>query len=91
MKGKACSRWSALAILLISQLVLAQTVQSPQLDEKASAAVLSLKKIQSRAEIGADYRSFSSALTEAYFSVKIFQESKQAEEHVNFRMRCAIR
>jgi hypothetical protein len=63
-----------------------QTDQSPQLDEKASAAVLSLKKIQSRAEIGADYRSFSSALTEAYFS-----HASKLREHLHFRMRCAIR
>jgi hypothetical protein len=78
MKGKVI-HWSTLAFLLISQLVPAQTVQSPKLDEKASAAVLSLKKLQSRAEIGADYQSFSSALADAYFSVKMFQESKQAE------------
>jgi hypothetical protein len=58
--------------------------QHTKLDAKAKEAVFALKKVQARTEIGADYRDYSSALADAYFSVKMFLESGQADTAPEF-------
>ena len=53
-------------------------------DEKATNAVLALKKVQAMVESGVSYRDYSHALAEASFPVKLFLESDVAKKAPEF-------
>jgi len=81
MKDRILLRFGfVLAVAMVAPLAIAQTAPpANKLDEKAKDAVLALKKLQSRAEIGVDYHDYSSALADTYFTVKMFLESEPAK------------
>lgn len=84
MKNRTAHVRFALVLVLTTSLCLGQSAPPPKKDGKAEDAVLALKKVQSRAEIGADYRDYSTSVADAYFSVKMFVESDMAKSVPEF-------